>query len=105
MYFYDEPPAERECCECEEKSDSLEEIKNWFTHMLQHLYSKSPLDRDDLETCLEEIAHQCGIRLPEGELQISRRPNDKVVSIQVADELEAWKKWNTEYLQQIMSQI
>lgn len=101
MYFHEEPPYEQNCCSCEDKESALKTMKYWFKSIVDQIYSKHSLDSCDLENCLDELSRYFHMRLPETEMQISRKQETKVIPIREGDEVESWKNFNNEYLRSL----
>lgn len=94
MYWNEEPYDEPECCGCTDKQDQLDNIKSFFLGVLENLYGVNKLNLENLEHCLDEIAHQIGMKLPEGKLQIRG-------VVPMNHMLEDWKQINNMYLKSL----
>lgn len=94
MYYHDEPYCEQECCGCEAHEETLRNLKDFFSGVLENLYNANKYNEQDLENCLDEMAGYLGMKLPRGELQVrGAAPMTKI--------LEDWKVMNNAYLQSL----
>lgn len=99
--YYEEEYYGKECNQCVLHDVTIEDVKYWFTGILDQLYSTAKLDRNDLEHCLEELGHLIGLSVPASQLKVERSQEPKLIPIQKTDEVESWKGWNAEYLKQL----
>lgn len=71
METWDYSPP-NECTDCQVKEAKLDECRHFFAAILSTLYSDEPLD-ENLEHCLEEMAHYMGLQFPRGTIQVVRK--------------------------------
>lgn len=90
---------DRECVDCTEKEEQIENAKYWTQHLIDLIYSKNPLEEAEIECALEELAHTVGMKIPEIEPQIIRKPRAKIEPIN--DMIEDWMHFNTKYLKSL----
>lgn len=102
MYFYE---PNNECCDCELKDAALTDIKYWFKRVVDQLYATDKLNTEDLENCLDELAYQLQAKIPEHAIQISRSYQEKIIPIEMAAEMNLWKKWNTQFLKDLTQPV
>jgi hypothetical protein len=96
MNMYEEDYSQlKECWGCEEKENTLEDLKYWFKCLLSHLYDSLPLDLDEIERSLEEIGSLLEIKVP-----VSPIFPIHAVSPPVKDTHE-WVKWNVDYFKKL----
>lgn len=74
MFDYDELSLERTCFECEENKKTMKEIVYWFEVILDLVYSTRALDEREFENCLDEIAYNLDVKLPEGKMNLGVKP-------------------------------
>lgn len=95
MYIY----TDKECCGCDDKHEQIENAKYWLQHLIDLIYSKNPLEEAEIECALEELAHTVGMKIPEIEPQIIRKPRAKIEPIN--NMIEDWMNFNTKYLKSL----
>lgn len=95
-----EPYPEVQCNECCENENVIEEVRYWAQGLLDIFYSNEPLQAQSVEHCLEEMLHQIGMKLPQGEINLGQhkevKSDEKCVPLN--NVLEAWKSANQSYL-------
>jgi hypothetical protein len=89
--WYDEQPC---CPSCDDKESALAEAKDFLMPIVQQLYNQAKFDLDHFEFCLDNLCAQLGVKLPDGDLIINQESQTEKM-------LEAWKKWNKNYLQSL----
>ena len=98
MFDYQDPYAEEDCVDCQEKEQTISEVIHWFEALLDLVYSKEPLDEIEFETCLDEIAGYLGMKLPEGKVLLVREHPATTTLNQI---LDTWKIANNQYLRNL----
>ena len=89
MYLYDDPPPE--CFNCLEKDNQLDDIKYWFTAILDQLFGLEDFNAQDLKWYINEITLSLGMKCPEKALSVVRENR-------TVEALDAWKRFNNQYL-------
>ncbi len=69
-------PYDHECAACEDHNTDKLYAKELLQKVVDQLYSKSPIDTDDLEWHLDELCFAIGIQLNPGDLNIQRKYNE-----------------------------
>ena len=93
MYDYDH----QTCNQCQEHQNTLEEVRYWAQSLLDLFYSPEDLEPHTVEHCLEELAHQVGLKLPECPINLTKRVEESK-DTSFNEVMEAWKSANHSYL-------
>ena len=93
LEFYDH--SSYECDACHDKQLKLDDIKYWLKNLVCQMYDKDMSNIHEIENCLDEMAHVVGFKLPEQEIQIERKREDKVQPLPSFYSVEEWKNWAT----------
>lgn len=102
MYICDEYYDECNCSDCDEKDIKLSNVEYWLAFLLDQLYSYDDLDLLGLERCLEELCGIVNMKVPRGDLNVTRlyKPMPVTHPIQKEFDCETWKQFNNNYLKQ-----
>ncbi len=78
MYYELRPPYDYDECDAIVDDESPEQQKldkcaYWMESILERIYGQEQIDLDDLQWDLEEMAHQLGIKMPRGAMNIEAR--------------------------------
>lgn len=63
-YYEPDYEPEYECYKCDEKEKNLSHAADHFEVVLKMLYSNDPLNKEDLEWHLDEVASALNLKLP-----------------------------------------
>jgi hypothetical protein len=62
------------CEGCNKKDEMLDNVKKYFTKIVDHLYGKIHFDSEDLEDAIEELRLELHIKANnDGQIQIEKR--------------------------------
>lgn len=98
MFLYEEPQAEYECFQCNEKSNRLDDIKYWFRAVLDQLYGMEKFNAEDLQLYLEEMSAYLDMKIPSHDLVVVR----KGCTVDMTPILDIWKTTSNEYLKSLV---
>jgi hypothetical protein len=87
---------EYDCQGCLESELQTKDLKYWYKAILDQVFGLEEFNEGNLLTYLEEMAFVLEMKLPEGKLAIAPEAQEKTYDI--SKQLEAWKKFNNQYL-------
>jgi hypothetical protein len=65
-----------DCLDCDKSHKDRVYAREFFNAVLKQLYSKLPLDKEELENDLDELCSYFELKIPLGKLQIERGENE-----------------------------
>lgn len=84
----------KECYDCEEHNNTLEEIKYWVKSLVDLVYSDDNFE--DFEVYLEELTHVLGMKIPQSSPNVCRKkaPANPL--------LKEWIKFSKDHLKSLV---
>lgn len=95
MYNYIEYEPEHSCKQCEEKEQRIDDAREFLEGIIDHLYGSQPLDKVNLQHCIEELCHFLGVHFDRDELNIARNKS------KIEPYLKDWMSFNQNYLKEM----
>ncbi len=92
MCYYER--EEYECYDCDNKQLKLNEAQDFLIPIVNQLYNKAEFDLEHFIFCLDNLCSQLGVKMPDGDIMLQSPTPTNIV-------IDAWKKWNTNYLKSL----
>lgn len=84
-----------ECPECNNYHAKIGNAGDFFSAVLEELYSQDPINVGNLENALDELSSLFGMKLPNADLKVSRKKEETPIY------LKDWMNFNNNYLKAI----